>query len=335
MNRKIRILFVHHFNKTYIQEDLKILQRHFDVKSILWTRTRDLKKVFTVAKHIYKTDLVFIWFAGKHAAYTILFSKLFGKKSVVVVGGYEVAHVPEINYGLMISPKSARMVKFVLKNADKVLPVSKFHENEVLKYGTSDNIISVYNGVDCDIFKPKSNKKDSVRDDLVIFVGGISERYIKIKGIETFVRSAKYLPHVQFVVAGEYFDDSMEYLSSIATQNVEFLGHVPHEDLPKWYQKAKVYCQLSLFESFGLPLAEAMSCGCVPVVTNNAALPEVVGDTGFYVPYGDSKATAEAIREALKSDKGKEARERIKNMFSIEQRETELINIIEEIMDNI
>ena len=81
---------------------------------------------------------------------------------------------------------------------------------------------------------------------------------------------------------------------------------------------------------FGMALAEAMACECIPVLTNNAALPEVVGDVGFYVPYGDEEATAEAIEEALKSDKGEEARERIKNMFPVERREKGLIQIIEE-----
>ena len=86
------------------------------------------------------------------------------------------------------------------------------------------------------------------------------------------------------------------------------------------------------YDSFGMALAEAMACVCIPVLTNSAALPEVVGDVGFYVPYGDEKATAEAIEEALKSDKGEEARERIKMMFPVreERREKELIQIIRE-----
>ena len=76
-------------------------------------------------------------------------------------------------------------------------------------------------------------------------------------------------------------------------------------------------------------MAEGMLCGCVPVVTDRGAIPEVVGDTGFYVPYGDPEATAEAIKEALNSNKGKQARERIKKMFPIERRERELISEIE------
>ena len=82
----------------------------------------------------------------------------------------------------------------------------------------------------------------------------------------------------------------------------------------------------------GMALAEAMACECVPVVTNNAALPEVVGDTGFYVPYGDPKATADAIEKALKSNKGNVARERIKKMFPLNRRENDLIQVIYEVM---
>jgi len=53
----------------------------------------------------------------------------------------------------------------------------------------------------------------------------------------------------------------------------------------------------------------------VPVATRRYALPEVVGDTGFYAPYNDPKATAEAIKKASKSDKGIKIRKRIKNIF--------------------
>lgn len=65
--------------------------------------------------------------------------------------------------------------------------------------------------------------------------------------------------------------------------------------------------------------------------TKNCGIPTAIGYTGFYVPYGDEKATAEAIKEALYSNKGKKARERIKNMFPIDRRENELVEIIRNI----
>jgi len=89
-------------------------------------------------------------------------------------------------------------------------------------------------------------------------------------------------------------------------------------------QPNRVYCALHLL----LPpnhQFKAMLCECVPVVTDRGALPEVVGDVGFHVPYGDSKATAAAISKALNCDKGKEARERIKRVFPQQKGETKLI----------
>jgi len=77
-----------------------------------------------------------------------------------------------------------------------------------------------------------------------------------------------------------------------------------------------------------MSLAEAMLCKCVPVVTNRGAIPEVVGDTGFYVPYGDPKATAEGINKALNSNLGKQARQRILTHFPVQKREEELLKIL-------
>ena len=81
-----------------------------------------------------------------------------------------------------------------------------------------------------------------------------------------------------------------------------------------------------------MALAEAMSSECIPVLTDKGALPEVVGDTGFYVSYDNPETTAEAIKGALKSNKGKEARDRIENVFPIERRKKDLIQIINEVM---
>ena len=328
--RKVKVLYiVDHPVLTFIKTDLDILRRYYDVKVLefIGGKKNRPRLLFEMIKGIQWSDITFSWFADIHAFWAVLLSKIFKKKSIVVVGGFEVANVPEINYGLMLSPISARRVKYVLENSDKLLAVSEFNKKEILKYTNSKNIELVYNGVDCDKFKPHGEK-----ENLVITVGNVSKLVVKRKGFETFVKAAKYLPNTKFVLIGKYHGNFIEYLKSIASSNVEFSDFISDEDLLKYYQRTKVYCQLSIYESFGMSLAEAMLCKCVPVVTNNAALPEVVGDTGFYVPYGDPKATAEAIKEALNSDKGKEAREKIKNMFTIEKREKELKEIINSIL---
>ena len=73
------------------------------------------------------------------------------------------------------------------------------------------------------------------------------------------------------------------------------------DELIMLYSESKVYCQLSLHESFGCALVEAMLCDCIPVVTNRGALPEIVGKEGYIIPFGNVNRTVEAIKEALNS----------------------------------
>jgi glycosyltransferase involved in cell wall biosynthesis len=75
-----------------------------------------------------------------------------------------------------------------------------------------------------------------------------------------------------------------------------------------------------------------MACGCVPVVTDKGAIPEVVGNTGVYVSYGDAKATADGIKRALKLNDGATARQRIEKMFTIDKRREALLNAINDLL---
>lgn len=319
---KIRILYMYKHNRSFVEGDLSMLQRHFDVVPSYF----NIRNLFFLPFLVCKSDVTFIWFASYHAFISTIFSKLFSKKVIVVTGGYDVACEKEINYGLLRNPLLKRMVKFVLKNADKILAVSEFNKREIQKYLGMNNAEVIYNGIDSGKLYPQGNK-----EILVITVGFISWENIKRKGLETFTKAAKYLPDTKFVVIGKAIDDSVNYLESIASGNVKFAGFVPNGELLKYYQKAKVYCQLSYYESFGMALAEAMLCECVPVVTGRGALPEVVGDTGFYAKYGDEKITADAIKKALNSQKGGKAKERIKENFSCGIREEKLVRLIEEI----
>lgn len=323
-NKKIKILFICPHVSTFILKDLEILKKYFCIKTLHYKGKKDLPMLIW---GILTTDLNFSWFALGYATAAVFFSKLFRKKSVVVAGGWDVVNMPEIGYGAMQSPKRRRKTKFTLKYADKVLAVSESIKKNVLQWAPSSNVETVYHGFD------HSKCKAGDKEDMVISVGTSAWHTLKVKGIETFIKSAKCLPDIHFMLIGPHKDDSLNYLKSIASPNVEFIGYTPFERLLDYFGKAKVYVQVSAQESFGSALAEAMLCECVPVVTNKGALPEVVGDTGFYVPYGDPEQTAQKIKEALKSDKGREAKERIKTLFPIEKREARILEIINELLN--
>lgn len=324
--RKIKILLIHINLSTFVNADLEILERHFDVKVLRFTNIKqDFLKLLA---GVLWADVTFSWFAGSHAFYAIHLSKILGKKSIVVLGGYEVANLPEIEYGALTNLKSARRVKYVLNNCNIVIAVDNSLKSEAItNIGISgDNIAIVPTGYN-------SNKWDfkGQKEDLVVTVGIINWSVMKRKGFETFIKAAEYLPNLKFVLIGKSIDDSINYLKSIASKNVDFTGFVSEDELINYYQRAKVYCQLSLHEGLPNALCEAMLCECVPVGTQKNGIVTAIGNIGFYSPYGDPRATAEVIEKAMNSDKGKEARERIIKMFPTEKREKKLIEIIHEL----
>lgn len=311
----------------FMLRDLQILREHFDVRTIA-TRPKRMKRIakslviLRILKGTLWADLTFSWFANYAALLAVLFSKMLRKKSIVIVGGFEVAKVPEIEYGAMLRLLDSSIAKFVLKHADCVLTVDESLRNDAIINANVNgrNIKTVPTGYDLDVWISKGDK-----ENVVITTAQINWSTVKRKGLDTFVVAAKYLPDIKFILVGPHVDGSIDHLRKLASPNVEFPGFVPNEELAPWYSRAKVYCQLSRYEGLPNALCEAMLCECVPVGTKYCGIPSAMGDTGFYVPYGDVNATVEAIRNALISDKGKEARERIRILFPWERRKKELV----------
>ncbi len=106
-------------------------------------------------------------------------------------------------------------------------------------------------------------------------------------------------------------------------------GYVAAAELQDLLSRTWSYLQLSFMEGFGAAVAEAMLARCVPVVTHQGSLPEVVGDTGYYADYGDIESACTATRTAL-DDRGlgDRARERVLDLFPLERRRRELLHVL-------
>lgn len=319
---------------SFIEQDRKLLElMGYDVDqhsykgnllSYFLSYRRDIKRA------VQDADIVFGWFASWETMAAVYYAKRYGKKSIVVTGGYDVVYMPEIKYGAFTNNKEKMSAKYVLNNADLLLPFSHHSKEELLLRSNPKNIKVVHIGIDPNRFKWKKNKQD-----LAITVGGVNQSNLKRKGIEYFVKAAAYLPDVPFCVIGKCSDDTIDYLASLASDNVTFTGFISDVELLDWYQKSKVYVQVSAHEGFGLAMAEAMLCGNMPVITKRGAIPEVVGDSGIYVNYGDGKATAEAIKVALNAsdDMRKDARRRIETHFSLKKRENKLKEAVDMLLE--
>ena len=324
-----KILFLTSSLSSFVEGDLRMLQENYPIREVIagggpaGSLVQRLSLGLAIFFGVLRTDITFSWFAHNHSYLAVMASRLLGKKSVVVVGGYEVANEPEIGYGAILDPELAKRVHYIIEHADCILAVSEFSKGEILAVAQPRRIEMIYNGIDISVFSPEGEK-----EDVVLTVCFVSTENIRVKGLDTFINAARQLPEVRFVLIGQALDGALEILKRDAPANVEFIGAVGRSELPDWYRRAKVYCQLSHRESFGVALAEAMSCECVPVVTDRGALTEVTGNTGFVVPYADTQATIDAISRALIADTGPAARKRVCKLFSREQREQEFRRII-------
>lgn len=323
------ILFLTSSLSSFVEKDLQVLKGHYPVREIITgakpagSLVQRISFGLSIFFGVFRTDIAFSWFAHNHSYLAVMASRLLGKRSVAVVGGYEVANEPDIGYGAILDPELAGRVRYIIENADCILAVSEFSRKEILAVAEPRRLETVYNGIDTDVFSPRGRK-----EEVVLTVCVISAANVRVKGLDTFIEAARYLPEVRFVLLGRVIDDAFETLNQDVPSNLEIITSPSQDEILQWYRRAKVYCQLSYRESFGVALAEAMSCECIPVVTDRGALPEVVGNQGFVVPYGDTQATVDAISKALTSDIGSAARERVCEAFSMERRAEKLHQII-------
>jgi glycosyltransferase involved in cell wall biosynthesis len=141
-------------------------------------------------------------------------------------------------------------------------------------------------------------ERHGVERPYVLALGTLEPRKNLPRLIEAFTGlPASVRARVKLVLAGATGWDTDETLAAIAAHadSVRALGYVPDSDLPALYRQAEVFCYPSLYEGFGLPVLEAMSCG-TPVVTSDvSSLPEVGGDAVAYADPG----SAQAIRDKL------------------------------------
>jgi glycosyltransferase involved in cell wall biosynthesis len=115
--------------------------------------------------------------------------------------------------------------------------------------------------------------------------------------LESYRRLYKEFPgYYDLVLLGASKDNHYELKKKVEDMGmrdrVVFAGYVPYEHLPYFYNCASLFVYPSLYEGFGLPPLEAMTCGTPTITTNVTSIPEVVGDGALLVdPYDTNELT--------------------------------------------
>lgn len=309
--RGLHVLFVHPSDATFIRTDLALLRTFCDVVSLRFQGKASYPRL---AAGVARADLVVSWFALGFAGFASILGKTMRTKSILIAGGWDVAAMPEIGYGRLLTEWGDLTARVSLSMANRVLAFSEWSRQRIHDVAPRAKAHTAYLGVDTGRFRP------SAKAALVVTTGGVKEENLRRKGLRAFVDSARSVPEAEFVLLGPQSDGSAEELLRDAPANLSIPGWVPDNELQEILSRAKVYVQPSYTEGFGVALVEAMASGCVPVVTPVGAIPEVVGDAGLYVRYGDHEGLAGAIRQALGSDLGGKARQRVESHFTLSHR---------------
>jgi glycosyltransferase involved in cell wall biosynthesis len=321
----VKIYFLYTVMISFVKKDMEILESAYEVRTESNYR-KGIRNLWKNCQGVIWSDLVFCWFGSLHFLPSVLIAKLFGRKIIIVAGGYDVAKLPEINYGNMRGGLITILVKFMYKLADRIICISESNRYEAIENAKIDpsKIAMIYHGFEM------VQELNISKERMVVTVGEVRYSNLKRKGLEDFVRVANNFPDIPFKLIGKKIDESYKILQSIAPKNVEIMDFVDDLNIIEILSMAKVYVQASRHEGFGCSVAEAMLYKCVPVVSNVYSLPEVVGDAGFFTYPGNNEDLREQINRALNADDtlGAKARERILEKFSLSKRTEALLNVV-------
>jgi glycosyltransferase involved in cell wall biosynthesis len=324
--RRKKILFTSSLTSTFIQEDIRLLQKHYDVTPLT---TIGPVAFFSILTRIRSHDITFTWFASVYAFIVVFLGRLFGKNGIIVAGGADAAKLPEIPYGIWVSPWKTPLVRYAVRHAWRVLTVDPSLKTALAGLAGYDgnNIATVPTG-----FDPEKWRPGGAKERFVLTVAGCEFRWrVQVKGIDVLLEVARSCPDLHFVVVGIH-EQVMQEMRTAIPPNVELIPFIAQNALLDYYQRAAVYCQPSITEGLPNSLCEAMLCECVPVGSNVGGIPTAIAGIGHVVPYGDVPAFARAIRLALDAPAGTgiRAREHIARTFTVDRREAALRQIVDE-----
>ncbi len=241
---------------------------------------------------------------------------------------------------------------YILDACDRIITVSHYSKQDIIKFfNIPGEKISVTHLAADSRFRlmDKESAWNFIRSqynlstDYILYLGGFSPRK-NVEGlIDAFKKTCRELPgHYDLVLLGASKDGHYELKKKVhalgLSDRTVFTGYVPYEHLPYFYNCASLFVYPSLYEGFGLPPLEAMTCGTPTITTNVTSIPEVVGDAAITIDPYDIDMLTQKIYDIL-SDAGLRRRltERaLKRAYHFSWKKTavETINIYKEVYNS-
>jgi glycosyltransferase involved in cell wall biosynthesis len=203
------------------------------------------------------------------------------------------------------------MLRKIARSSHHIITGSEFSKRDIVNtFSISEEKVTVTSyGVDkrFHVIVDQELKKDMrekyrLNKPFILYAGSIQPR----KNIESLLkayfalRSKKTIQHQLVFTGGSGWKNSRIYElveRSEFKEDAVFLGYIPDNVLPLLYNSADFLVYPSYFEGFGMPVLEAMACGCPVITSNTSSLPEVAGDAGLLIDPYDVSSLEDAIEQ--------------------------------------
>jgi glycosyltransferase involved in cell wall biosynthesis len=243
------------------------------------------------------------------------------------------------------------LIPISLRRADKIIGVSKFTHDEIIKYYKirPEKVSWVHNAVSEDFLKQDTSdekkelvkKKYNLPEKYILYLGTLQPRKNITTLIEAFNLAKDKLNNTKLVIAGgkgHNFDKNIDrYVEEYNLEkNVIMPGFIDEEDKTALMKSAQVFVFPSLYEGFGIPILEAMSVGIPIVISDIPPHREIAGEAAlFFDPKSPTDLSEKLLKvitgDALKTTLTEKAKADL-SRFSWEKTAENFIKIIDNLL---
>lgn len=189
------------------------------------------------------------------------------------------------------------LLPLAVRKLDRVIAVSQSTANDLIQFWRipESKITVNYNGYNMETYQrtyaiaqtERVRETYQLNNPFILYISRIEhpgKNHLRL--IEAYEKLPENLrTKYDLILAGSPWSGSAEVLKyakkSKMSAKIRFIGYVPTEDLASFYHLASLYIFPSLFEGFGLSIAEALACGCVTACSKNSSLGEIAGDSAL------------------------------------------------------
>ena len=282
----------------------KLLIEHKQIpylRMVLYYLTGFFLTIYAMFKN--KCNVIHVHWAIPTGLIGVWAGKLLRKPVVVTIHGSDFRMATERSSFL------TKIFLYVCQRANQIMCVSEVQEKEIQKMGVrTEKILTFPMGIDQSFLEAGRKRREKLNGQSHTILS--NRNLLPIYNVSLLIRAIPIIlkeePRTKFLIAGdgsekENLESEVENLN--LGHSVQFVGRVPHKEMPNLLSQADIYVSTSLHDGTSVSLLEAMGSGAFPIVTDIPANREWIttGQNGFLVPVDEEKCLADRIIDAIRN----------------------------------